>query len=278
MTRHVVISIVLALVAAHASAASPTADEIFAGMLKQAGGMGPFSELGVLAMEVSESETLSDGTSESAEYEMWIDTSTLQNFRLEVGPNVELAVHGDRAWARINGQLDRRPQVPRRVEGDIRKKVFPLLMPFSLTMEGVTRGERVFPGEIEGQATWRLPIAVEPGFFSTPSMETTWYVHASQEDLSYVAIESVPPVELRKVADEGMRMRPLVTDQVGGATLTTRMIVDGLDFSFVPNGHVRVTRVDVEVIPRFDPRLFFHPDQLEALESGDVPLEAPQEQ
>ena len=268
------VSISVVALASAVHAATPSATAVLDGMLQSAGGSQAFSELGVIQLRADESETLSDGKTTSNTFEAWIDSSSLRNLRLEMPPEVVLARNNDTFWAQVAGNIDTRPQTPRQVDSTLNAKLFPLLLPFSLTMPGVELGE-VTAGSVEGVETWRLEVRFRPGFFPTPTMNTVWYVHADRRDGSYVAAEFLPPVELRNVNDEGVRYRPLKLETHGGVKLTTQMLLDGIDFSWVPNGHVRVTKNQVSIGGRFDPRLFFHPERLEALEEDDLPLGPP---
>jgi hypothetical protein len=272
-TVRVLIPMLMIVTAAHA--APPSSSEVLEGMLRAAGGRQAFAELGVIDLRAEENETLSDGKTTSNRFEAWIDTSSLTNLRLEMPPEVVLVRNNDILWAQVAGELDTRPQTPRQVDGTLNAKLFPLLLPFSLTMPGVDVGDEVTESEVEGTDTWRVPVIFRPGFFPTPVMNTTWYVHADRSDGSFVAAEFLPSVEFRKVADEGVRYRPLKTTTYGRVKLATQILMDGLDFSWVPNGHVRITEIDVDTGGRFDPRLFFHPDRLEELESDDIPLGPP---
>ena len=268
------VSISALMAASVAQAAAPSAADVVDRMLRASGGAKAFSELGVIQLRADENETRSDGSTMSNTFEAWVESGTMRNMRLEMPPEVVLARNNDTLWAQVAGTVDTRPQTPRQVDGTLNAKLFPLLLPFSLEMPGVDVGA-VTEGSVEGTDTWRLEVRFRPGFFPTPTMNTVWYVPANRADGSYGAVEFLPPVELRNVNDEGVRYRPLKHETHGGVKLITQMLMDGLDFSWVPNGHVRVTKTDITTGGRFDPRLFFHPERLDALEEDDVPLGPP---
>jgi len=269
------LSLATLMAASVVQAAAPSASDVVDGMLRAAGGREAFSELGVIQLRADENETRSDGSTMSNTFTAWIDSSTFANLRLEMPPEVVLARNNDTLWAQVAGKLDTRPQTPRQVDGTLNAKLFPLLLPFSLEMPGVIVGDSVTEASVEGTDTWRIEVSFRPFFFPTPTMNTVWYVHADRRDGSFVAAEFLPPVELRNVNDEGVRYRPLKHETHGGVKLTTQLLMDGIDFSWIPNGHVRVTKATVTTGGRFDPRLFFHPDRLDALEEDDIPLGPP---
>lgn len=269
-----IVAVAAGLSVATAAAAAPTSHEVLGGMLKNAGGNTAFAKLGVIKLDADEAETLSDGTTNDGGFIGWVDAGSIRNFRLNLGPDVVLAVNGDTAWATVNGELDTRPQSNRKIPEAIHQKLFPLMLPFSLQWPGLTLGD-VTEGQVEGTDTWRVSVTVPKGYFGVPSMDTTWYAHADRETLAFVAFESVPPVEIRKVTDEGMRFRPLKWQTLNGCKLPSQIMIDGIDFSFHPNGHVRITRVEATALGRFDPRLFLHPRKLEAFDRGDLPEDGP---
>lgn len=247
----------------------PTADDLVARMIRAAGGGDAFASLGVLRFDVVEEETLSDGTVKKGSFIGYSDCGSLDSLRLELPQDVVLGKTARGAWAKVQGKVDDRPQSPRMAVGTLNSKLFPILLPFSLQSRGVELGA-VSAAAFEGTPTWRLAVTFRPGFFNAPSMSGTWHVHAEQATGRYLTAEFVPPVEVRAVADEGVRYRPLKTTTVGGVTLPQQILLDGIDFSGRPNGHVRVSRVAAAVHTDYDPTLFMDPRQLEALDSGDV--------
>lgn len=261
--------ICLVLSGAASEAAAPTADEVVAGMVRAAGGAEAFAALGVLRFEVSEEETLSDGSVTKNAFIAFADTGNVDSLRLELPQDVILGKTVRGAWAKIQGTVDERPQSPRMATGTLNSKLFPILLPFSLRSRGVELGA-VEAAELEGTPTWRLEVTFRPGFFSAPSMSGPWHVHAERSSGRYRAAEFLPPVGVRDVADEGVRYRPLKTTSFEGLSLPEQILLDGIDFNRQPNGHVRVTRVHATVHSEFDPTLFMDPRELDALDEGDV--------
>ena len=76
-------------------------------------------------------------------------------------------------------------------------------------------GESAF----EGTPTWKEAIKFVKGTFTSPSMDTIWYLQISQKDYRLLAAEFQPPIEIAKVRDEGVRYRSLRSAVINGARL-----------------------------------------------------------
>jgi hypothetical protein len=150
--------------------------------------------------------------------------------------------------------------------------MFPLLLPFSLTMNGVHVSE-VVAATFEDQPVWQLNVVFDRFFFVSASMNTDWRMTVRRSDHALLAAEFLPPVEFRKVTTEGVRYRYLQHATIGGVRLPTQVLLDGIDFDRVENGHVRVTKVKPSPRGPFDPELFVDPRRLEALAGGGPGVE-----
>lgn len=267
IVRAILIAAVLT-VPIQAHAAPPNADELLESMLEAAGGMEAFRELGVLEIALNEEETAADGTQRNRMSTAYLDAKTLADLRLDLPGEIVVARNGSTAWATRSGAIDDRPQTAKMAIATLNQRLFPLLLPFSLAMEGVQLG-KVRETTFEGEPAWVMAVTFSDDFFVTPSMATTWYVHISKEDGSLLTAEFFPPPGVREVSAEGIRYRVLKRTTIGaGSQLPVQVLLDGIDVNGAPTGHVRVTRMQIRVRGPFDPTLFLHPIQLEAIEGS----------
>ncbi len=249
-----------------AVAATPEPQEIVDRMIAAAGGEA-FAKLGVIELEVEEEETMSDGTQSKRAYTAYADTSNLKNLRLEMPGNVVLGRFGDEAWATRGGILDDRRQTPHMAKGTLNQRLFPLLLPFSLKMDGV-RVTGVEETSWEGRDAWVLSLPFLKGFFTSPVLNTTWQLIVARDDASILAVEFVPSAEFRKVENEGIRYRILKYQDVEGAHVASWFLLDGISVNRRESGHVRVTKIETSVRGPWEPALFMHPKRLEAFEEN----------
>lgn len=251
-------------VASVAAAADPEPQEIVAQMIAAAGG-DSFSKLGVVALGVREEETRSDGSQTARNYTAYVDTTNLRNLRLEMPGNVVIARFGEVAWATTKGQVDERRQTSFMARGTLNQRLFPLLMPFSLKMDGV-RVTKVAEASWEGRDAWVLAVEFTKNFFTSPVLNTTWHLIVAKDDSSILSLEFVPSVEFQKVEREGIRYRILQHEDVGGAQIATWFLLNGINAQRQESGHVRVSKVTPTVRGPWEPALFMHPDELAKLE------------
>jgi hypothetical protein len=106
------------------------------------------------------------------------------------------------------------------------------------------------------------------GFFTSPSMNTTWHLEFSRADGSLLAAEFQPPISIAKERKEGVRYTVLRTVDLNGVTFPAEVLLDGIDRAGNPTGHTRIATISAKVRGPFEPALFLHPDRLEALEEG----------
>ena len=249
-----------------AVAATPEPEEIVDRMIAAAGGKA-FAKLGVIELEIEEEETMSDGTQSKKAYTAYADTSNLMNLRLEMLGGVVLGRFGDEAWATKDGTLDERRQTPYMANGALNQRLFPLLLPFSLKMDGV-RITGVEETSWEGRDAWVLTLPFIKGFFTSPVLNTTWHLIVARDDASILAVEFVPSAEFLKVETEGIRYRILKYQDVEGAQVPAWFLLDGISVDRRESGHVRVTKIKTLVRGPWEPALFMHPKRLEAFEEN----------
>ena len=115
---------------------SPDPKEIVDRMIAAAGGEA-FSQLGVLKLEVHEEQTRNDGTQTANNYVLMVDTANLANLRMEYPNGTVVGGSAAGGWGVENGVQDDRPQTPTMARKILNLAAFPLLMPYSLKMDGV---------------------------------------------------------------------------------------------------------------------------------------------
>ena len=264
--RAALIVLAVLMVPAASPAAPPEAAALLEGMLQAAGGLQAFRDLGVIEIALTDEETKTDGTQRSQQATAYLDARTLSSLRLDLPGDIVVARHGAKGWATRAGVPDDRPQAPRMAVGTLNQRLFPLLLPFTATMDGVRFGA-VNETSFEGQPAWRVAVTFPDDFFIAPSMATTWYLHIHKNDGSLLGAEFLPPPSVREVSSEGIRYRVLKQATIGsGAQLPVQVLLDGIDLNGSPTGHVRVTKMQVTVRGPYEPTLFLHPLELKALE------------
>lgn len=268
MTARAILIAALLTVPFPSFAAAPDADALIEGMVDAAGGMQAFRELGVLEITLTEEETAADGSQRNRQSTAYLDARTLTDMRLDLPGEIVVARNGSNVWATRAGAIDDRPQTTKMALATINQRLFPLLLPFTLTMDGVRPGE-VLETSFEGEPAWRMAVTFKDDFFVTPSMATTWYVHVAKKDGRLLSAEFFPPPGVREVRSEGIRYRVLKQTTIGAnSQLPVQVLLDGIDVHGSPTGHVRVTKMQVRLRGPFDLTLFLNPLQLEALEDS----------
>lgn len=257
--------------AAATGAGPPTGAEIIDQMIDKAGGMSAFRALGVVGVAISLQETMLDGSTRDKELRGYVDATDLGNLRVELNGDVVLACQNGIGWATRAGELDRRPLAPRMAVGTIREKLFPLLLPFSLEMDGVTPRE-VTEEVFGGEPAWRVRLELSDFFFGSPFMnKVPWDLIVRRGDLKLLALEYEPPLQFRAVQNEGVRYRVLTDAEIGGVLLPKQLLLVGITLGDrAENGHVQVVKSAAEVRGPYEPALFLDPERLEALED-DLP-------
>jgi hypothetical protein len=249
-----------------AVAETPEPGEIVNRVIAAAGGEA-FLELGVLKLEVEREETRNDGTSMKSFYTLYVDPAHLENQRIEYPGDVVVAHHGATGWSTKSGVMDERPQTSSMAKKTLNQTLFPLLLPYSLKMEGVWVKE-VRETTLGGRKVWILALPFTKGFFSSPVLTTTWIMVVAQDDYSILSYEFIPPDQYRDVSPVGIRYRILKIQEVGGAKLAEQLLLVGINAAGMESGANRVTKIKASAQP-WDATLFLSPAQLEALEQDD---------
>jgi hypothetical protein len=259
MKKRLSVLVLSSLLAALPGMAADTLEpsEIVERMLAAAGAEG-FSEIGILKLEIVEEETRNDGTRSGKEYTLYVDTSNLENMRMEIQGGATVACSPEGCWAVRDGKLDDRQQTPYMAKTTLNQSLFPIMLPFTVKMEGVWVKEAK---EIqwEGREAWSLAVPFAKGFFVSPVLTTTWSLVVAKDDYSLLAASFVPPVEYRKVELKGIRYRTLKTEIIEDAQIPTQILSIGINVNGMESGHVRVTKVKPSVYGPSDPTMFRNP-------------------
>jgi len=250
-------------------AAAPAADTVVEGAISAAELESTLARHDMIRIAVRQEETAADGTTATRDVTAVVHGARLENIRLELGQGTTLVLNGSTAWAMMRGQLDTRVQTPRMAAGTIRQTVFPLLMPYSLRMEGVHLGH-VTEGSFDATPAWVVEVTFDAEFFAAPTMVTPWNVYISRADNTILGAEFLPPKEFHAVREEGIRYRFLKWQDTDGLRIAAQVLLDGIDLNGAENGHVRVTKMTATDAGPLDLSLFLHPDEKERLDSGDV--------
>ncbi len=244
-------------VSAQAEPKPPAADVAVRRACAAAGGLETFTKLGIVAVACKSEEVTQDGHV----------TSTLKNFyflspgptpgRLELpGSRVTAADDGAGGWALIAGRPDSRPATAQMVRRSLRNALFPLLLPFSLTWEGVSV-TGVTAGTAGGRPVWKLTVEVPHTFFDTPQISTSWTVALDRTTFAVVQAES-PFTDLGKgVTADGMLFRWNDPVKIGGVTFYTEQRVTGLDEVGREKSHSRIDRCQYHLMPADDAAKMF---------------------
>jgi hypothetical protein len=244
-------------------AETPEPGEIVDRVIAAAGGEA-FSKIGVLKLEVEQEETRNDGTSTKSSFTLYVDTVHLENQRIEYPGDVVVAHHGAGGWSTKGGVLDDRPQTSSMAKKTLNQTLVPLLLPYSLKMEGVWAKE-VRETTLDDRKVWVVALPFAKGFFSSPVLTTTWIMVVAQDDYSILSYEFIPPVQYRDVSPMGIRYRILKQQEVEGAMLAEQLLLIGINAAGMESGANRVTKIKASAQP-WDVALFLSPTELEALE------------
>ncbi len=238
--------------------------------VRAAGGSKALAGLGILKAEIHNEEITAKGERHVEKMTAWINGADLEQLRLLYTPQVLLVDNGRRAWAVVQGKLDTRRQTPLRARTTLHDRLFPLLLPFSLENEGI-RVTSVTGATWEGDSCWKLTVEFPPGYFTTPILNTPWEILVRKSDGRIVMAQLFAPEEYVKVGAEGMRYRFLGWKKVGGVLLPSDLLIVGIDGNGAESGHVRTVKIRWESLGLPEEPLFMHPEDLEAMEEGDLP-------
>jgi hypothetical protein len=238
--------VVAALAVAQEPPAIPTSEEVVRRACDAAGGLKAFTDLGIVGLATRSEEVSQEGS---------ITTTLQNNYFLAPGPipgryenpdkKVVAGDDGSGGWAVINEKPDTRLSTARIVKRQLTTSLFPTLLPFSLTWDGVEVQE-VKAAQLKGHPVWQRTILIDSTSFAVVRAES-------------------PFTDLGKgVTADGMRFTWREPVEVKDVTFYKEQKLTGLDEAGVEKTHSRVDRLQYHVIPISEAKkLFANPIPLE---------------
>lgn len=166
---------------------------------------------------------------------------------------------GTGGWSLQGGRYDQRQSTTYMIKRLITTEVFTLLLPFSLTWDGVevVRADAV---DLGGTPAWRLDVTTNRSFFHTPQIPTTWTVYLHRQSHAVLQAEC-PPIDLGKgMRSDGMRFRWSKPIKLGGVWLPGQQTVVAVDITGLEKSHTRTDRMSYRLLPESESqRLFGNP-------------------
>jgi len=227
----------------------PTPDEVVRRACDAAGGLEAYRSLGIVGIASKSEEVTQDGN---------VSTKLRNDYFLAPGPvpgrfeypemKITAADDGSGGWAVLKDKPDQRPATAHIVKRSLTTYLFPTLMPFSLTWEGV-QAHDVKAGQLKGRPVWQLTVTVPRSFFDTPQIALTWTVVVDAATYAVLRAES-PFTDLGKgVTADGMRFTWREPVKVKGVTFYKEQRLTGLDEAGAEKSHSRVDRLQYHLIP-----------------------------
>ncbi len=243
-------------------ASPPTPDEAVRRACEAAGGLDAFRQLGVLQVAVNREEVTQDGHTSQSRFVSTFATPGPLPGHLDLPDNQVVAGDdGSGGWAVVQGEPDQRPSTNFMVKRWLTSNLFPELLPFSLTWDGVTV-TGVTPAEVAGRPVWRLGVTLAQNFFHSPQISTSWTVDLDRATFALVRADS-PFTDLGKgMTADGMRFYWGQPVKVRTVLLHGLQRVIGLDEFGREKSHSRVDHLTFRLLPG---------DQTAALFSNPIP-------
>jgi hypothetical protein len=213
------------------------------------GGLAAFTSLGILEMKIKREEVTQDGkVNDSQETLFFLAPGPTPSRTEEPQFKVVAGDDGSGGWALLDGKPDVRPATTYMIKRLITSDLFPLMLPFSLTWEGVTVTS-VVPAEIGPQKVWRLNVELSRTFFHTPQISTSWVVDLDRGTFSLVRADS-PATDLGNgMRADGMRFSWREPVVIKGVKLRSYQRIVGLDEFGREKSHSRIDRLTYAALP-----------------------------
>jgi len=243
-------------------------NEVIDSAIQAAGGMQKFNALGTLKLEITETWTPPDGKEKSRKTTAYVDTS-LQNSRLELPKEIVIVRNGKKGWATFAGKPDTRPNTPRVAPGTCRQTLLPILLPFSLKMDGV-KFTPPLPGTFQGLKSHRTIMKTEEFFFQAPEIPRAWEIFLPEDTSKAVTARYRPAEEFLQAFPEGKQYQVIDRVSVGGVLLPSKIEVLGVDTSGTTTRIFEKISVKYTVLKAPDPALFLSPELRAKIENGDI--------
>lgn len=267
MVSRVRVSLIFGLGLAVAAAAgaqvqppAPTPDEVVRRACDAAGGLEAYKKLGIVGIAAKSEEVTQEGT---------ISAKLRNTYFLSPGPvpgrfeypeaKIFAGDAGDGGWAVVADKADKRLSTSYIVKRSLTTLLFPTLMPFSLTWDGVSVQD-VTAAQLKGTQVWKLTVNFPRSFFDSPQIASTWTVFVDAATYAVVRAES-PFTDLGKgVTADGMRFTWREPVKLKGVTFYKEQRLTGLDETGLEKSHSRVDRFQYHLIPASESgRLFGNP-------------------
>ncbi len=240
--------------------APPPADELIRKACDAAGGIDKFRALGIVQLTLNRNEIANDGTETKSETNFYFRAPGPIPARLE---NLEQQLvagdDGSGGWAVTGNAVDSRAMTVYMVERVIRTDLFPLLMPFSLTWDGVTV-RQVVADTVEGTPAWRLDLALPTSFFFTPQISSNWKIYVDRNKFTVLRAESDPTDLGKGVKADGMLITWAKPVKLGEVWLYSQMVTLGRNMKGEIQPHSRRDTMTYKLLPVTEaPKLFPNP-------------------
>jgi|GEM_PF-823819 len=257
----VVAAVTLAATAgAQQGGSPPPADEVIRRACEAAGGLDKFRALGIVQLTLNRHEVANDGTETNSEVFFYFKAPGPIPARLEnVARQIVAGDDGTGGWAVTGGAADSRAMTVYMIERVVRTDLFQLLMPFSLTWDGVTV-RQVVADSVDGTPAWRLDLALPSNFFFTPQISPNWRIYLHRERFTVLRAESDPTDLGKGVTADGMLITWAKPVKLGEVWLNSEMVTLGRDFKGQIKPHSRRDTMAYKLLPPTEaPKLFPNP-------------------
>jgi hypothetical protein len=225
-----------------------------------AGGLDAFMTIGVVELHVNREEVTQDGHKTNTSKTMFFLAPGPIPGRTE-DPQLQVIAgdDGNGGWATVGGQVDSRPSTTYMVKRLLTGELFPLLLPFSLTWEGVTVTD-VVPVELAGQPVWRLKVELNHSFFHSPQISTSWTVDLDRRSFALAQAQS-PATDLGKgLRADGMKFSWGEPVKLKSVALPGYQRIVGLDEAGREKSHSRIDHIVYKLLkPEASSALFSSP-------------------
>ncbi len=245
---------------AQGEATPPTPEVAVSRACAAAGGLKAFKGLGILGIGSRSEEITQEGKASTSLKNFYFLAPGPVPGRLELPESQVVAGDdGSGGWALVVGRADTRQATEYMVKRSLTSSLFPLLLPFSLTWEGVAVTE-VKAATVAGRPVWRLAVELPRTFFDSPQISPTWSVFLDRGSFAVVQAES-PFTDLGKgVTADGMLYRWNDPVKVKAVTFHKEQRVTGLDEFGREKSHSRIDRFQFRLVPESEAeRLFSNP-------------------
>lgn len=263
--------------AAHAQAPeqAPNPLDLVRRACDAAGGMQAFRDLGILQVTIRSQEIMQDGKQQSRRAILSMVPPGPVPGRMELPEEKILAGDdGNDGWAITGRGPDPRPSTQYMVRRLIRTDLFPVLLPFSLTWNGVGVQE-VRPALVGNTPVWRLDVRLSTTFFHTAQVSTKWIVDLDRSTLAVLRAESAATDLGKGITSDGMNFSWKEPIKLGQVWLRGEQTVVGVDEAGATKVHRRVDKLQYATVPLSQGDALFAnpipPDKRPKLPQGQPP-------